>query len=482
MPPEAAPTKALRAVPANQTIRMSGSYQLEIESVDHEARGVAHINGKVIFVDGALPGETVIASPYRKKSKYENAQLIEVLKAGGSRITPHCAHYGTCGGCTMQHADVRTQVAIKQRVLEDNLRFIGRVQPEMLLRAIHGPAWGYRYRARMSVRHVPKKGGVLVGFHEKRSSFIADLRSCAILPERISKLLMPLRDLVAGLSIRDRLPQFELAIGARRSNQGGCHQAGSQDAHHVDVLVARVLEAPSGADEEHLKRFAETHGIQFWLQARGPETAVPFWPLPPAIESLSYDLPEFGINMPFKPTDFVQVNHQINEVLVSRALRLLDVQPHERVGDFFCGLGNFTLPLARQAREVVGVEGSPSLVVRARENAAHNGLTARTAFHAANLFEATPESIAKLGPFERVLIDPPREGAVELVKAIGMLGRDDARCKTKRIVYVSCNPATLARDAGVLHHEYGYALKSAGVVNMFPHTSHVESIAVFEPQ
>lgn len=476
---------------------MSGSYQLEIESVDHEARGVAHINGKVIFVDGALPGETVIASPYRKKSKYENAQLITVLKAGGSRITPHCAHYSTCGGCSMQHADVRTQVAIKQRVLEDNLRFIGRVQPEVLLRAIHGPAWGYRYRARLSVRHVPKKGGVLVGFHEKRSSFIADLRSCAILPERISKLLMPLRELVAGLSIRDRLPQFELAIGGRVDFQSGSQQSeqdgsqgssggGSQAARGarkpVVVLVARVLETPSPADEEQLKRFAEMHGIQFWLQARGPETATPFWPLPPAIAPLSYDLPEFNINMPFKPTDFVQVNHQINEVLVSRALRLLDVQPHERVGDFFCGLGNFTLPLARQAREVVGVEGSPSLVARARENAAHNGLAARTVFQAANLFEATPESIARLGPLERILIDPPREGAVELIKAIGKLGQGDAACKPKRIVYVSCNPATLARDAGVLHHEYGYALKSAGVVNMFPHTSHVESIAVFEPQ
>ena len=461
---------------------MSGSYQLEIESVDHEARGVAHIDGKVIFVDGALPGETVIASPYRKKSKYENAQLIAVLKAGGSRITPHCVHYSICGGCSMQHTDVRTQVAIKQRVLEDNLRFIGRVQPEILLRAIHGPSWGYRYRARLSVRHVPQKGGVLVGFHEKRSSYIADLRSCAILPERISNLLVPLRALVTALSIRDRLPQFELAIGGGDpAGPAGPAGTGGGARKWVDVLVARVLEAPSPADEEKLKRFAEAHGIQFWLQARGPETATPFWPLPPAIEPLSYDLPEFDINMPFKPTDFVQVNHQINEVLVSRALRLLGVQPHERVGDFFCGLGNFTLPLARLAREVVGVEGSPSLVARARDNAVHNGLSARTAFHAANLFEATPDSIAKLGAFERILIDPPREGAVELIKAIGKLGQADPAHKPKRIVYVSCNPATLARDAGVLHHEYGYVLKSAGVVNMFPHTSHVESIAVLEP-
>ena len=442
---------------------MSGSYDLQIESVDYEARGVAHHDGKVIFVDGALPGERVLASPYRKKEKYENAQLIEVLQAGGSRIVPRCPHYGMCGGCSMQHADARTQVAIKQRVLEDNLRFIGKVHPEVMMRAIHGPSWGYRYRARLSVRHIVKKGGVLVGFHEKKSSFVADMRECHVLPPRISALLVPLRALVAGLSIRDRMPQFELAIGSR-----------------VDVLVLRILEAPSREDEEQLKRFAERHQVQFWLQPKGPETALPFWPLDAA--ALSYELPEFDVTMPFKPTDFTQVNHQINAVLVSRALRLLEPQPDERIGDFFCGLGNFTLPLARRAREVVGVEGSAPLVARARDNAAFNGLAGNTAFHAANLFEATPETLVKLGRFERMLIDPPREGALELIKSIGALGQGDATWKPRRIVYISCNPASLARDAGVLHHEFGYALKRAGVVNMFPHTSHVESMAVFEPQ
>ena len=441
---------------------MSGSYELQIESVDHEARGVAHHDGKVIFVDGALPGETVIASPYRKKSKYENAQLISLLQPSGSRIAPRCPHFGTCGGCSMQHADVRTQVAIKQRVLEDNLRFIGRVQAETLMRAIHGPSWGYRYRARLSVRRVAKKGGVLVGFHEKKSSFVADMRECHVLPQRISDLLLPLRDLVEGLSIRERLPQFELAIGSR-----------------VDVLVVRTLETPSREDEAALKAFAERHRVQFWLQPQGPDTATPFWPLDAA--PLTYELPEFGVTMPFKPTDFTQVNHQINAVLVSRTLRLLDAQPGERAGDFFCGLGNFTLPLARQVREVVGVEGGAPLVARARDNAALNGLTGKAAFHAANLFDATPETIVKLGRFERILIDPPREGALALIKAIGALGQGDASWKPKRIVYVSCNPASLARDAGVLHHEFGYTLKSAGVVNMFPHTSHVESMAVFEP-
>ena len=442
---------------------MPGSYELQIESVDYEARGVAHHDGKAIFVDGALPGETVIASPYRKKERYENAQLIEVLHASGSRIAPRCAHFGVCGGCSMQHADVRTQVAIKQRVLEDNLRFIGKTQPKTMLRAIHGPSWGYRYRARISVRHVAKKGGVLVGFHEKKSSFVADMKECHVLPKRIADMLLPLRALVAGLSIRDRMPQLELAVGA-----------------HVDVLVLRVLAPPSAEDETALKRFAEQHKVQFWLQSKGPDTAVPFWPLD--APALDYELPEFNVTMPFMPTDFTQVNHQINEVLVSRALRLLEVQADERIGDFFCGLGNFTLPLARTAREVVGVEGSAPLVARARANAAHNGLSGNTVFHSANLFEATPESIGALGQFDRILIDPPREGAMELVKAIGALGAADAARKPKRIVYVSCNPASLARDAGALVHEFGYVLKAAGVVNMFPHTSHVESMAVFEPQ
>ena len=442
---------------------MSGSYELLIESVDYEARGVAHHDGKAIFVDGALPGELVIASPYRKKERYENAQLIEVLQASPSRVAARCAHFGMCGGCSMQHADVRTQVAIKQRVLEDNLRFIGKTQPETMLRAIHGPSWGYRYRARISVRHVAKKGGVLVGFHEKKSSFVADMKECHVLPARIAALLLPLRAMVASLSIPDRMPQMELAVGA-----------------HVDVLVLRVLEAPSAADEIILKRFAEQHKVQFWLQSKGPDTAVPFWPLD--APALDYELPEFNVTMPFKPTDFTQVNHQINEVLVSRALRLLGAEPNERIGDFFCGLGNFTLPLARTAHEVVGVEGSAPLVARARANAAHNRLSSNTAFHAANLFEASPESVGALGHFDRILIDPPREGAMELIKAIGALGAANAARKPKRIVYVSCNPASLARDAGVLVHEFGYVLKAAGVVNMFPHTSHVESMAVFAPQ
>jgi len=423
---------------------------LLIESVDHEARGVARHGGKVIFVDGALPGEVLTAAPYRKKERFDNAQISAIVESSPSRVVPRCAHFGVCGGCSMQHAQVRTQVAIKQRVLEDNLRHIGKVTPEQMLRPVEGPAWEYRYRARLSVRHVFKKGGVLVGFHERRSSYVADMRECHVLPRRIAALLMPLRELVAGLSIRDRMPQVEVSLGSR-----------------VDVLVFRILEPLSVTDEAALKQFAELHRVQAWLQPKGPATAYPFWPLDAPV--LSYELPAFGVTMPFNPTDFTQVNHQINEVLVGRALRLLDPQPHERIGDFFCGLGNFTLPIARSAREVVGVEGSEPLLVRARANAALNGLAGRTSFHAANLFEATPETIARLGTFDKVLIDPPRDGALDLIKSLGSQG--DAA--PSRMVYVSCSPSTLARDAGLLVGELGYTLKAAGVVNMFPHTSHV---------
>jgi len=314
---------------------MAAPIELAIESVDHEARGVAHHDGKVIFVDGALPGELVHGASYRKKPKFENAQITAVLKASSSRVTPRCPHFGVCGGCSMQHADLATQVAIKQRVLEDNLRFIGRVAPEAILRSIQGPPWGYRYRARLSVRDVVKKGGVLVGFHEKRSSFVADMRECHVLPPRISDLITPLRELVALLSIRAQMPQIEVAIGSK-----------------VDVMVLRILAPLTSEDEAHLKAFAERHRVQFWLQVKGPDTAVPFWPLD--APALTYELPEFDVEMPFRPTDFTQVNHQMNATLVSRALRMLDPQPDERIGDFFCGLGNFTLPIARSAREVVG--------------------------------------------------------------------------------------------------------------------------------
>ncbi|TAK90940.1 MAG: 23S rRNA (uracil(1939)-C(5))-methyltransferase RlmD [Burkholderiaceae bacterium] len=433
--------------------------ELEIRALDMEARGVGHRDGKVIFVEGALPGERVTFRSLRSKKKYETAVVSEVLHASSQRVTPRCAYYEKCGGCSMQHLDAAAQVAIKQRVLEDNLWHLGRVRAETILRPIHGPTWGYRYRARLAVFYMDKKGGALVGFHERKRSFVADMSDCHILPRQVADLLPLLRVLVNGLSIRTRLPQIELAVGSQ-----------------ITVLVLRVLAPPSAADENLLRAFADQHGIQFWLQPQGPDSAVPFHPLD--APALSYALPEFDVVMPFRPTDFTQVNSAINRVLVTRALALLQVQPQDRVVDFFCGLGNFTLPLARQAAWVLGIEGSEALVARARDNATHNRI-GNVEFAARNLFDFTAadwQALNRTTPIDRILLDPPRDGAAAVAKALA----DPASHKPQRLVYVSCNPATLARDAAVLVHEAGYRLQAAGVINMFPHTSHVESMAVFE--
>lgn len=425
-----------------------------IESMDHEGRGISHADGKTIFIDGALIGETVEYLIYRKKPSYEVAQTVRVIEASSQRVTPRCRWFGVCGGCTMQHLDTPAQAAVKQRVLEDALWHLARLRAEALFPAIHGTPWGYRYRARLSVRLVPKKGGVLVGFHERRSSYVADMASCEVLPPRISMLLPRLRTLIAGMSRPDRVPQIEVAIG---------------DA--TDALVLRHLEPLTDSDLALLREFATTHGIDWWLQPGGPDSAVPLEP--GTDERLWYALPEFDLRLWFRPTDFTQVNPGINRMLVRRAMRLLDPQPGERLADMFCGLGNFTLPIARLGAQVVGVEGNNVLIRRAEYNAHVSGLAERTAFRVANLFEFAPGPLAALGRFDKMLIDPPREGAVALAKAL------DEHWPW-RIVYVSCNPATLARDAAVLVHEKGYRLRGVGIANMFPQTSHVESIALFE--
>jgi 23S rRNA (uracil1939-C5)-methyltransferase len=424
--------------------------QARIESLDREGRGVAHVDGKTIFVDGAVTGEEVEYAPYRKKPSWELAQVLSIRKEAFSRIAPRCAFFGACGGCSMQHVEERTQVAAKQRVLEDALWHLGRVRPETMLRPLHGLPWGYRHRARMSARWVEKKGGSLVGFRERKSSFVTDMTSCEVLPPKVSALIRPLRTLIDSLELRERIPQIEVAVG-----------------DELTVLVLRVLEAVRAEDGGRLKRFAEAQGVQLWLQPAGPDSARPFWPLdaPP----LQYALPEYGVRIAFGPTDFTQVNPEVNRLLVRRALSLLDPRPGERIADFFCGLGNFTLPIARCGADVLGVEGSAQLLARARANAEANGLACR--FEAANLFDAA--ACAALSACDKALLDPPREGAIELVKAF-------AAKPPSRIVYVSCDPATLARDSGVLVNALGYRLAAAGVVNMFPHTSHVESIAVFE--
>jgi 23S rRNA (uracil1939-C5)-methyltransferase len=443
--------------------------------MDLDAQGVAHrADGKVVFVDGALPFEVVRANVHRKKNNWEQASLLEVLQESSQRVRPGCPnfglHAGACGGCKMQHLEPTAQVAIKQRALEDNLWHLGKVKSETLLRPIQGPTWGYRYRARLSVRYVVKKGEVLIGFHERKSRYVADMRQCPILPPHVDALLLPLRALIANLQARDTCPQIEVACG-----------------DDVTALVLRHLEPLSESDLQQLKTFAANHHVQWWLQSKGPDTVRLMDANDP--QQLAYDLPEFGIHMPFKPTDFTQVNPYINRVLVSRALGLLDVQSHERVIDWFCGLGNFTLPLATQAREVLGIEGSDTLVARSKENYVRNQQgrdvpLAPTQFVARNLFDMTPELLVQDGSADKWLIDPPREGAFALAKTVAdLMQNPDLRqgwTPPKRIVYVSCNPATLARDAGLLVNVAGYRCTSAGAVNMFPHTAHVESMAVFD--
>ena len=457
---------------------------LKVDALDAEARGVARrADGKVVFIEGALPFELVSANVNRKKNNWEQGTLTEIHRESPQRVRPRCPHFGlhegACGGCKMQHLDVAAQVAIKQRVLEDNLWHLGKVKAANVMRPIEGPAWGYRWRARFSVRHVRKKGTVLVGFHERKSRYVADIRECHVVPKHVSDLLLPLRELIGSLEAIETCPQIELACG-----------------DEVTALVLRHLEPLSAADLDSLRAFTAAHpGLQWWLQAKGPDTVKLLDPgsgpgQAPGGPELAYSLPEFGIRMPFKPTDFTQVNPHVNAVLVARAVRLLEPQPQDRVIDWFCGLGNFTLPIATRCREVLGLEGSETLVARSRENYESNRLArvgrplATVAFAARDLFEMTPQQLVADGASDLWLVDPPREGAFALAKALADLHQQPASrgswTPPRRIVYVSCNPATLARDAGLLVHQAGYRCAAAGVVNMFPHTAHVESIAVFE--
>jgi 23S rRNA (uracil1939-C5)-methyltransferase len=459
---------------------------LQVESLDIEAQGIAHKpDGKVVFIEGALPFEVVSMNVHRKKGSWEAGVVTAIHHESSQRVRPGCPHFGlhtgACGGCKMQHLHAAAQVAVKQRVLEDNLWHLGKVKAETLLRPIEGPAWGYRYRARLSVRYVHKKGEVLVGFHERKSRYVADIRECHVLPPHVNAMLLPLRTLIFSMDARETLPQIELAGG-----------------DDVTALVLRHLEPLSEDDLARLRTFAVQYDVQWWLQPKGPDTV---HLLDEGGTVLAYALPDFGITMPFKPTDFTQVNPHINRVLVSRALRLLAVEKTERVIDWFCGLGNFTLPLATQAREVLGIEGSETLVARSRENFEKNKADSgairslcATEFVARNLFEMTPAMLVADGSADKWLVDPPREGAFALAKAIADLHQSrigaegaaplpegaESWTPPKRIVYVSCNPATLARDAGLLVHLGGYRCVLAGVVNMFPHTAHVESMAVFE--
>ena len=423
--------------------------ELKIESLDAAGQGVARNEGKVVFVEGALGGETVLAARVHHGARFDTARATQIVQPSPGRREPACPHFGVCGGCLTQHADTRTQMAAKQRGLEENFARIAKVTPETMLPIIYGEEWGYRHRARLSARFVPKKGGALVGFRERRSSYVADMNACPVLPPAVSALIPGLRAMIGSLDARERMPQIELAVGEA-----------------ITVLVFRNLEPFSPGDEAKLKAFADANGIQAWLQPKGPDTAYPLHPLD--APALDYALPEFGVRIAFRPTDFTQVNHAVNQALVARAVRLLDPRPGERIADLFCGLGNFSLPIAKSGASVTGYEGNDGLIARARANARANGVQAE--FVVVDLFL---HGFEKLGPYDKLLIDPPREGAMELVKML-----PDAW--PRRIVYVSCDPATLARDAGTLVHVKGFRLVSAGVVNMFPHTAHVESIALFE--
>jgi len=450
---------------------------LLIESLDLDAQGIAHkADGKVVFVEGALPFELVNVNVHRKKNNWELGTLSHIHKESSQRVKPQCIYFGlhsnACGGCKMQHLNPSAQVAIKQRVIEDNLWHLGKVKPEFILRPIHGLDWYYRYRARLSVRYVRKKAKVLIGFHERKSSYVADMSSCEVLPAKVSQLLLPLRALIESLEAREDCPQLELA----------CTKT-------TIAFVLRHMHPLSPHDLELLRRFATAHGVQWWLQSKGPESVklMDAEVVDSESQMLSYELPDFELVMKFRPTDFTQVNPFINEVMVSKAVSLLDISKTDRIIDWFCGLGNFTLPIATLAKEVVGIEGSQSMVDLAQFNFKLNSSSpdrlCSVNFYAQNLFDMTDEKLYELGVADKWLIDPPREGAHALINSLVSLIQKKELTNwsaPKRIVYISCNPATLARDAGLLVHQAGYVCKSAGMLNMFPHTAHVESMAVFE--
>ncbi len=424
-----------------------------IESLNHDGRGVTHIEGKAVFIHGALPGEEVMFTYTRKSRKFDEGQVVEVIKPSPERVEPACPHFGICGGCSLQHQESQAQLRHKQQILMDALKHIGKVQPAEIIPPLAlDDHWGYRRKARIGVKYVAKKGRVLVGFRERGSSFIADLSSCRVLHPKVSELITPLSALIDGFSIRDKLPQIEMAMG-----------------DECCVLIFRMLEPPSEEDLVRLRDFGRQHDIHIYLQEGGPESVRP---LSGTAADLTYALPEFGVDFHFLPTDFTQVNSGINRLMVHRAVEMLALKPDDQVLELFCGLGNFTLPLAQRAAAVVAVEGDAGLITRARENAQRSGIENAT-FYTANLFEPLIHHPWLKQTFNKALLDPPRTGAIEVLEHLPKLG-------VQQILYISCYPGTLARDAGELVHTHGYRLKSAGVMDMFPHTAHVESIALFE--
>ncbi len=426
--------------------------EADIVDLSHEAKGVARVDGKAVFVADSLPGERVVMRRVGRHRRFDEAVLEQVLRASADRVPAECPHFGLCGGCALQHLAPAAQLAFKQAQLIENLARLGDVEPGRLLEPLTGPVWAYRRRARLGVKLVPKKGRVLVGFRERSAPYVADLHECRVLVPPAGALMDPLAALVAQLSIAARMPQVEVAV-----------------ADDACALVLRVLDEPSAADLDLLAGFEREHAVRIYLQPGGIET---IRPLAGAVEPLHYSLPAFGLRIEFEPADFIQVNGALNEAMVSRAVDLLDAGAGHRVLDLFCGLGNFSLPLATRAGQVVGIEGEQGLVERARRNAECNGLV-NASFHVSDLAADMSEATWARGGFDRVLLDPPRAGAREVLPVVGASG-------AARVVYISCHPGSLARDAGILVREHGFRLAAAGVMDMFPHTTHVEAMAVFE--
>ncbi|QSX78231.1 23S rRNA (uracil(1939)-C(5))-methyltransferase RlmD [Agrilutibacter solisilvae] len=433
-------------------------FEIEITGLTHDGRGVARRDGKAIFIAGALPGERVMAKQTSRSRHFDEAATLEVLQASPDRVQPRCPHFGTCGGCALQHLDESQQILAKQRVLMENLERIGHVTPERVLPPLVDRQWGYRRKGRFSVRRVEKKEKTLVGFRENDPRFVADLSQCHTVIEQIGGRITGLAQLVDGLQARRDIPQIEFIAGDPQA-----------DGFSGIALTFRHLSPLSDADRDALTAFGQREGFAIFLQPGGVDTVHPLWPANPR---LAFRLPEWDVEFLFRPLDFIQVNAGLNTRMIQSTLDLLDPQPGDRVLDLFCGLGNFTLPLARRVREVVGVEGEAGLVRRARENAEHNGI-ANAQFHAADLGKDLSDHTWMREGFDRLLLDPPRSGADFVLTQLPLK-------QFRRIVYVSCHPASLARDAGYLVNQHGWKLRAAGVMDMFPHTAHVESIAMFE--
>ena len=425
--------------------------RVAIESLGHDGRGVTHLDGKAVFIDGALPGEVVSFEYLTSRRKFDEGRITGVIEASPDRVEPKCPQFGLCGGCSLQHMESGAQIKAKQQVLLDNLKHIGKVVPEEVLPPLTGPVWGYRTKGRLGVKDVIKKGRVLVGFREKRSPYVADLSRCEVLHPSVGEKFRELSELIEQLEVRARIPQIEVAVSGTTT-----------------ALVFRHLDPLSETDIEKLQQFAVDYQFQVYLQPGGPDSVQP---LRQEKHTLSYRLPAQDIEIQFRPTDFTQINTAINEQMIAQVLDMLALDKADNVLDLFCGLGNFTLPMARQAGAVFGVEGEVGLVNRARENALLNGIGNAT-FHTANLLDDHIETAWAGGGYNKVLLDPPRSGAAEVMDVLGNIG-------PQRIIYVSCHPGSLARDAGTLVNDKGYRLLSAGVMDMFPHTAHVESIALF---